>query len=596
MNEAPVLIDIALIVSNPFQVRQAEDPAAVAELAANIEKNTLLQPPTVRLDLVRMAEPPTKPSDEGWRFFQLAFGHTRLAAFKLLAGQGKPEFKQIPCFIKELNDLQMFEMAVSENIQRRDLNPVERAKAMRTYMETFKKSSAETGEFFNCDEATVRGTVRLLGLPELAQEKLASRQITVGTARKLLTIQKTNDGNVLARTIDRIAQGEDPDDVVSQALSSDAFCMWENWRHEDKPLAGEGLWPLTEPLTKAWRSNFPKLEVTPVLKALDGNVEGTPARYKGPELQAVINTLNEDPEVRPHTVLPGDVVDRLVHLASPLPCTACDLYIRNQKNHYCIWKPCWERKRKGWGKAELEKLSKKLKIPIWDPAVDPKDSVSVDALWLEDSDYMVNWKRPAKADYYRKIFDGEQREKNLRLRVKFSTGTYGGRAHHLTDSPIVEAVDADPKMIAWLKKQKEAHKAAKDEKEKNGAATQIDFIQKETNSQAFSDFIDQVAGPMFASALNGLESLPLLQEFSGLDDNDLGDVDEKEKKRCCRSEIMGHQIHENFDWEDRQTGPAGCAGRMIELAQAWDVKLPEDFQARAEAFGKDPVPTETKDE
>jgi ParB/RepB/Spo0J family partition protein len=582
MNEAPQLIRIEHIVANPYQVRMAEDPEAVAELAANIERNGLLQPPTVR----------GKPGPKG-TIYELAFGHTRLAAFVLLVSQGKDGYQDMPCFVKALDDLQMFELAVAENIKRRDLNPVEKARAMQTYMDTFKKTSAETGEFFGIDEATVRGTVRLLDLPALAQEKLAGGEITVGTARQLLTIQKTKDGNVLQRTIDRIAEGEDPDDVVSRALSNGAFCMWENWRHEDKPLAGEELWPLSEPLTKAWKSNFPPLEVTPVLKALDGNVERTVASLKGPELQMVINTLNHHPDARPHTCLPGDVVDRLVHLAAPPPCTACWLYVKNQKNHYCTWKPCWERKRKGWGKAELEKLSKKLNIPVWDPEVDPKDSVSVDALWQGDSDYMCAWKRPAKEEYYQKIFDGEKREKFLRLRLNIKNSY---NRHKLTDHKLVEVVDTDPKMIAWLEKQKEAHKTAKDERENNHAATQIDYLQKQTNSQAFNDFIDQIAGPMFALALNRLENLPLLQDFAGLDNDDLDELDEKEKKRRCRSEIIGKLIHNHFDWEERQTGPAGCVGRMIELARAWEVKLPDDFQARAETFGKDPVPAETKDE
>ena len=71
MNE-PTLINLYAISPNPFQVRQAEDPTAVAELAANIEKNGLLQPPTVR------------PFGE---HYQIAFGHTRLAAYKLLEEQ-----------------------------------------------------------------------------------------------------------------------------------------------------------------------------------------------------------------------------------------------------------------------------------------------------------------------------------------------------------------------------------------------------------------------------------------------------------------------------------------------------------------------------
>ena len=133
-------VDVDRIIPNPWQPRQGEDPAVVAELAASIKKNGLMQIPSAR-------------RVNG--HYQLAFGHTRLAAFKL---NGETS---MPLFERELTDLQMFEMGVSENIKRRDLNPIEEAEAMRRYMADFDKNSVETAEFFNCSPEKVRSTVRL---------------------------------------------------------------------------------------------------------------------------------------------------------------------------------------------------------------------------------------------------------------------------------------------------------------------------------------------------------------------------------------------------------------------------------------------------
>jgi ParB-like chromosome segregation protein Spo0J len=81
MNESIHYIPIGVIAPNPYQVRQAEDPVAVAELAANIEKNTLLQPPTVR----PIADVGLHKFGGDGCEYEIAFGHTRLAAFRLLA-------------------------------------------------------------------------------------------------------------------------------------------------------------------------------------------------------------------------------------------------------------------------------------------------------------------------------------------------------------------------------------------------------------------------------------------------------------------------------------------------------------------------------
>src|SRR5688572_15649036 len=136
--EKQVLIPVNLIDHNPYQPRQVEDAGAVAEIAESIKRNGLMQVPSAR--------------KAGSRY-QLAFGHTRLAAFKLNGEDC------MPLIVRDLSDLQMFELGVAENIKRRDLNYVEQAEAMRRYMVEFGKTSVQAGEFFNVSEEVVRGTV-----------------------------------------------------------------------------------------------------------------------------------------------------------------------------------------------------------------------------------------------------------------------------------------------------------------------------------------------------------------------------------------------------------------------------------------------------
>ncbi|MEN6572062.1 MAG: ParB/RepB/Spo0J family partition protein [Anaerolineaceae bacterium] len=158
---------------NPFQTRESEDPEHIKQLAESIRAHGLMQIPTGRAI-----------SDSE---VELAFGHSRLAAYKLLFEQGIEGARYFPVNIKELTDPQMFEMAVAENLERKDLTPIEEAKAMQRYMVDFHKTSAEVGTLFHLSDSAVRNKLRLLGLPEEVQQGLKERKITEGSAREVLT-------------------------------------------------------------------------------------------------------------------------------------------------------------------------------------------------------------------------------------------------------------------------------------------------------------------------------------------------------------------------------------------------------------------------
>jgi ParB family chromosome partitioning protein len=449
MNEAPVLIDITLITGNPYQMRHMLDGAAVQELAENILRNGLLQPPTVRLMPGMQALSAPERIERGKEAYELAFGHTRLAAFKLLANSDDSEkrmfYRQIPCFIKDLDDLQMFELAVSENIKRRNLNPVETATAMQTYQEKFQKTSAETGEFFNVDEATVRGTVRLLKLPETARAKLAAGEITMGAARQLLVLVRVAPESI-ENAVKRIINGDQPDRVVSDALDglvyhNKAIKMWAGWR-SGKPSGGSGLWELDAPVGKSAKYMPPVAGLEGLNKHLVRKLaESDGVVSNGGELEDWACKLQGGlvaPEALIAQGAPADTIERLNQLVNPPACTACPFYVREQNNHYCTWKVCHTRKKEAWAWLEMEKHEKKLEIRQLSA-----DEARAGFVVLGNS-YNSETRRQEEAAIAAK-------DHNLRLHIK--PGQY---EHPFTKSEIVEVVSIAPAAVEKQKKTEES--------------------------------------------------------------------------------------------------------------------------------------------
>lgn len=555
MNESPALITLDQIASNPYQVRDAEDPLVVAELAANIEKNGLLQPPTVRL-----VEDKGQPE---WRGYEIAFGHTRLAAFKQLVSQGKTEYGNIPCFIKELDDLQMFEMAVAENIKRRELNPIERAKAMHTYMTTFRKTSAETGEFFGCEESTVRGAVRLLGLPETAQEKVSTGEISVGNARKLLTLQRVAPSEVES-VIKELPESLDPDSVIADALreSEGVVALGRSWDNE--PDAGDGLWPLSMAAKSFTR--LPELRAADAAKSLGWEFTA----LNRPKLEAWISGL-ESPLYEayiPLAVMDGadqDAIEHLAHLQHPPACTACPSMARSGNSYYCGMKLCHERKKRSFLITAVEQKSQKLGIAVYDPKVDGKDM-------LELSGYQ---------DKDKKLFT--DRDADLRLRA--APRSYN---HAFTDSSTVEVILVGKR----AEKVKETER-----KERESQPKQEDYHasyeKRKAAEKKVSAFLWNRAAPLFIPLLP-VECLPLLEAINE-DISSFLDVPEdaipfenaksKTKIEFLRRMIVGSMLVKilNIDYEDSDTPVTIVAKHLQGVARTWGVTLPKDWMKKAEA-------------
>jgi ParB family chromosome partitioning protein len=160
-------VAVDAIVPNPRQPRQALDPQGLEELANSIREQGLVQPLVVT------------EVDEG---YQLLVGERRWRAAKL-AG-----LEVVPVVVREVTPQQMLELALVENIQREDLNPLETASAYQQLVEEFRLTQQQVADKVGKNRATVANTLRLLKLPSEVKESLLEGKITEGHARALLRL------------------------------------------------------------------------------------------------------------------------------------------------------------------------------------------------------------------------------------------------------------------------------------------------------------------------------------------------------------------------------------------------------------------------
>lgn len=165
-------IPIADIAANPHQPRQRFDNEQLKELADSIVQQGVIQPLVV-----------SHGSDHGLdRPYVLIAGERRMRAAKL-AG-----LKSVPCIIRKAAAAQMTEVALVENIQRSDLNPVERAIAYRQYMEQFKLTQAEAAQRLGEPRATIANYLRILDLDEEIRRLILADKLSFGHAKVLAGI------------------------------------------------------------------------------------------------------------------------------------------------------------------------------------------------------------------------------------------------------------------------------------------------------------------------------------------------------------------------------------------------------------------------
>ncbi len=179
-------IEVARIAPNPRQPRHKMDPDALRELATSIKEHGLIQPLIVT---------PAPDSTDLAPRYQLIAGERRWSAAKL-AG-----LERVPVIVRGATPQEMLELALVENIQRADLNPLEEAGAYRALMDEFGLTQEQVAGKVGKDRTTVANALRLLRLPEDIQAALADETISEGHARAILTVGDTRQQQALLRLV-----------------------------------------------------------------------------------------------------------------------------------------------------------------------------------------------------------------------------------------------------------------------------------------------------------------------------------------------------------------------------------------------------------
>ncbi len=192
------MIKIADIETNPFQPRSNFEENALQELSDSIKQHGIIQPLTVR--------------KLGYDKYQLISGERRFRASQM-AG-----LKEVPAYIRVADDQAMLEMALVENIQREDLDPIEVSLSYKRLIDECNLTQEQLSEKVGKQRSTVTNFLRLLKLPAPIQKALRDREITMGHAKALINIDNEDrqlaifalalEQDLSVRQIEALARGE----------------------------------------------------------------------------------------------------------------------------------------------------------------------------------------------------------------------------------------------------------------------------------------------------------------------------------------------------------------------------------------------------
>lgn len=174
-------IPLAEIRPNRFQPRREFKPEELAELQASIKSTGLLQPITVR--------------PAGTDRFELIAGERRLRAVTALG------WTKIPAVVKDIDDRTALTLALVENLQRADLNPLEEAEGYQRLLDEFAMTQQQVADMVGKDRSTVANILRILALPASVRRMVAEAQLTLGHARALLSFPDERSMTAAARDI-----------------------------------------------------------------------------------------------------------------------------------------------------------------------------------------------------------------------------------------------------------------------------------------------------------------------------------------------------------------------------------------------------------
>jgi ParB family chromosome partitioning protein len=182
--EGIVEVDIHAVIPNPKQPRKRFDETKLAELAASIKEHGIVQPIVVR--------------PRGTQY-EIVAGERRWRAAKA-AG-----LERIPALVREFSEAETMEIALIENLQREDLNPLEEAEAYRALLEEFRLTQDELAKRLGKSRPQISNTLRLLQLPDPVREEIKSGRLSMGHAKVLLGVDDQQEQATLAQRV--VAEG-----------------------------------------------------------------------------------------------------------------------------------------------------------------------------------------------------------------------------------------------------------------------------------------------------------------------------------------------------------------------------------------------------
>jgi ParB family chromosome partitioning protein len=192
-------VELDKIVPNEYQPRKVFDEAKLRELATSIKEQGVIQPIIVH---------------RAGSGFQLIAGERRWRASRL-AG-----LKTIPALVKEATKREFLEMALIENIQREDLNPLEAAEAYKRLQDEFKLTQDDLAKRVGKERSTVTNFLRLLGLPKEVKQELISGALSMGHAKALLSLERVREQIQAAALIVKKGLSVREAETLAQALKS----------------------------------------------------------------------------------------------------------------------------------------------------------------------------------------------------------------------------------------------------------------------------------------------------------------------------------------------------------------------------------------
>jgi ParB family chromosome partitioning protein len=181
-HDAGAEVPVEALEPNPFQPRAAIAPERLRELAASIRESGIVQPILVR-------------RHRGG--FQIIAGERRWRAAQSIG------LRTVPVSIREVPDDRLLELALVENIQREELQPLEEAHAFQRLQDELRLTQEEIARRVGRERSTIANTMRLLRLPREARELLAAGKLDAGHARALLPLERVEDQLALARAVAR---------------------------------------------------------------------------------------------------------------------------------------------------------------------------------------------------------------------------------------------------------------------------------------------------------------------------------------------------------------------------------------------------------